>query len=232
VVGLTQPATEEDIADVILSFAQAAANAKSVGFDAIAIHGAHGYLIDNFLWEKCNYRNDAWGGDIPRRSRVASEIVRAIRREVGEAFPIIFRFSQWKLQDLDARIANSPRELDQALGPIADAGVDVFDASVRNFDLPVFEGSALGLAGWAKKLTGKLSMTVGSVGLSKALLETAGDVEVASDKMIALQKRFERGEFDLVAVGRMLITDPQWVRKVRRGEPLSPFHPSSLAVLY
>lgn len=228
----TTPMTEEDIADVIAAYGRSAANAKAVGFDGIAIHGAHGYLIDTFLWDETNRRTDRWGGDRRARSRFAVEVVKAIRAAAGERMPIAFRFSQWKQQDFRARLAHTPNELEEILGPISDAGVDVFDASVRYFDRAEFEGSPLNLAGWAKKLTGKLAMTVGGVGMNQGMYDSlASGGAGASNNLPQLLWRFGRGEFDLVGVGRALIGDPQWTRKMRLGEPFVPFTKESLLSL-
>ena len=116
-----QPMSEADIADTIDAFAKAAAAAQEIGFDAVEIHGAHGYLIDQFFWEGANQRDDSWGGDYVKRTRFAAEIVRAIRARVGEAYPIILRFSQWKQQDYGARLAQTPDELATFLEPLAAA---------------------------------------------------------------------------------------------------------------
>jgi 2,4-dienoyl-CoA reductase-like NADH-dependent reductase (Old Yellow Enzyme family) len=228
----TAPMTEEDIADVIAAYSASARNAMELGFDGIAIHGAHGYLPDNFLWEETNLRTDRWGGDRRRRSEFTVEVVKGIRAVIGPEKPIVLRFSQWKQQDFRARLANTPQELEATLGPIAEAGVDVFDASVRYFNRAEFEGSPLNLAGWAKKVTGKLSMTVGGVGLSKGMYDSrrAGGSEAAYN-FDPLLERFARGEYDLVAVGRSLLHDPLWTRKVRLGEELTPFSEESLKVL-
>jgi 2,4-dienoyl-CoA reductase-like NADH-dependent reductase (Old Yellow Enzyme family) len=228
----TAPMTDQEIADVIAAYARSAHHAVQVGFDGVAIHGAHGYLPDNFLWEETNRRTDRWGGDRKRRSQFAVEVIKGIRSAIGPDRPIIFRFSQWKQQDFRARLASSPQELEEVLGPIADAGVDVFDASVRYFNRAEFESSPLNLAGWAKKVTGKRSMTVGGVGLSKGVYDSkrSGSAE-ASYNFAPLLERFARGEFDLVAVGRSLLHDPHWARKVRLGEELSPFSEESLKVL-
>jgi 2,4-dienoyl-CoA reductase-like NADH-dependent reductase (Old Yellow Enzyme family) len=140
------------------------------------------------------------------------------------------RVSQFKLQDYRAVLANTPAELAELLEPLADAGVDVFDASQRYFDTPTFTGSALNLAGWAKKLTGKLSMTVGGVGLG-AGRGMAGHIEETSHSINNLPRvldRFERGEFDLVAVGRALLNDPAWFAKAKSGEAFSSFDSTSL----
>ena len=226
------PMSESDIADVISAYARSAANARSVGFDDIAIHAAHGYLIDTFLWGETNCRTDHWGGDLRQRTRFAVEVVRAIRAQIGEAMPIVFRFSQWKQQDFKAKLARTPQELEQVLGPIADAGVDVFDGSIRYFARAEFEGSPLNLAGWAKKVTGKLAMTVGGIGLSKGMFDSNKDGRAeASDNIPLLMERFNRGEFDLVCVGRSLLQDPQWTRKLRLGEPFIPFDQRSVESL-
>ena len=229
----TPPASESEIQDVIDAYARSARHARELGFDGVAIHGAHGYLIDTFLWDETNRRDDAWGGDRRARTRFATEVVRAIRREAGEAMPIFFRFSQWKQQDFKARLASTPQELEEVLGPIADAGVDVFDGSVRYFDRAEFEGSPLNLSGWAKKLTGKLAMAVGGIGLDRGFYDSRRDGRAGgSDNISLLMARFRRGEFDLVAVGRALLNEPTWARKLRDGQELPPFDDARLKELH
>jgi 2,4-dienoyl-CoA reductase-like NADH-dependent reductase (Old Yellow Enzyme family) len=227
----TQPLSDSEIADIVAGYARSAANAYRIGCDGVAIHGAHGYLIDSFLWPSTNLRDDAWGGDIVRRSAFAAEVVRAIRAATSPDFPIMFRFSQWKLQDYTASNASTPAELEAMLGPISDAGVNIFDASTRVFSTPAFNGSEMGLAGWAKKLTGKASMTVGGIGFSKDLQSSFVEETHAVNNLAAVAERFERGEFDLVAIGRALLMDSQWVRKARTGEAFLPFRLSAYASL-
>ncbi len=225
----TAAMTDSEIAEVIDAYARSAANAAALGFDGIAIHGAHGYLLDNFLWHGTNLRTDRWGGDHRGRATFVVEVVRAIRRAVGEQLPILLRFSQFKMQDYQARLAETPAELEQILGPIADAGVDIFDGSQRYFDTPIFEGSPLNLGGWAKKLTGKLGMVVGGVGLDQGKRAHHTDSGSGSvNNVDKLVNRFERGEFDLVGVGRSLLNDPDWVGKAIRGEPFLPFDRTAL----
>ncbi len=225
----TEPMSENDIADVIAAYARSAANAARLGFDGVAIHGAHGYMIDNFLWAGTNQRTDRWGGDRRQRATFAVEVVRAIRREIGEDLPIMLRFSQFKMQDYNARLADTPEELGEILGPIADAGVDIFDGSQRYFDTPIFEGSTLNLGGWAKKLTGKIGMCVGGVGLDQGKRDHHIDSgSGAADNLGKVIARFEMGEVDLVGVGRSLLNDPAWLTKALRGEPFLPFDNSSL----
>jgi len=225
----TQPMSDGEIQDVIDAYARSARHARELGFDGIAIHGAHGYLIDTFLWDETNRRSDAWGGDRRARTRFAAEVVRAVRREAGEGMAIFFRFSQWKQQDFKARLASTPQELEELLGPIADAGVDVFDGSVRYFDRAEFEGSPLNLSGWAKKLTGKLAMAIGGIGLDRGFYDSKRDGRAGgSDNIQLLMQRFDRGEFDLVAVGRALLNEPTWTHKLRHGHELPPFDETRL----
>jgi 2,4-dienoyl-CoA reductase-like NADH-dependent reductase (Old Yellow Enzyme family) len=215
--------SEAEIADIIAAFVRSAANAKSVGFDGIALHGGHGYLIDSFLWAGTNTRDDQWGGDILRRTRFATELVEAIRAEVGPDFPILFRISQWKMQDYDAKLAETPDELALIVEALAAAGVDLFDVSTRMFSVPAFAGSDLGLAGWVKKLSGKPTITVGGIGFDKELAASFAQPTAAIDNLGEVISRFEGGEFDLVAVGRALLMDPAWVLKAQARIPFEPF---------
>ncbi|WP_404477251.1 NADH:flavin oxidoreductase [Novosphingobium sp. BL-52-GroH] len=227
----TAPLTESEIGDIIAGFARSAANAKAVGFDGVALHGAHGYLIDSFLWAQTNRREDGWGGGPAARSRFAGEVVRAVRAATGPDFPIIFRFSQWKLQDYEARLAETPGELEALLAPIVDAGVDVLDASTRSFSKPAFEGSDLGLAGWAKKLTDMPTIAVGGVGLDKDLQSSFAQPTMMTDNLALAAERMARGEFDLIGVGRALLMDAQWVRRMREGQAVNPFRLEAYATL-
>lgn len=211
------PMNEDDIEEAIEAFVRCAQNAAAVGFDGIALHGGHGYLIDNFLWEGTNQRDDRWGGDRGRRSEFAAEMVRRIRKAIGDDLPIFFRFSQWKQQDFRATLADTPDELAEVLQPIADAGADVFDASVRYYNKACFEGSPENLAGWAKKVTGKYSMAVGGIGINQGMYDSGKETAAVTD-FGPLISRFANGEFDLVAVGRSMIGDAEWARKFRAGE--------------
>lgn len=225
--------TDEEVVDVIEGFARSARWAMEAGFDGIAIHGAHGYMVDDFLWDGTNHRIDRWGGDHVGRAAFAVELVRAIRREIGPEPVIDFRFSQWKQQDVRARLAETPDQLGEILGPIADAGVDIFDGSQRYFDKPEFPGSQLNLAGWAKKLTGKAAQTVGGVGLTSGVYDSraAGGSGAARENIARVAARLARDEFDLVGVGRAIMHDPQWLHRVRTGEALLPFDEASRLVL-
>lgn len=214
--------SDEAIADSIAGFVSAASDAKRLGFDTIELHGAHGYLIDQFFWSGTNQRTDRYGGmTLKQRSRYAAEVVSSIRQALGPDYPIILRVSQWKQQDFSVRLADSPDAMADWLVPLVEAGVDILHCSQRRYWTPEFPDidgpEGLNFAGWAKKLTGAATISVGSVGLSGDFINAfRGDFSEATG-INSLLRRMERGEFDLVAVGRALISDPDWVVKVRFG---------------
>lgn len=225
--------TVSEIADVVDAFARGAATARALGFDAVEVHGAHGYLIDQFFWEGTNIREDDYGGSMDNRGRFCREIIEAVRAEVGADFPVLLRFSQWKQQDYEARLARTPEELEQFLCPLSAAGVDIFHCSTRRFWEPEFEGSDLNLAGWTKKLTGKPTITVGSVGLDADFIPLPGEAtfrEASPAGLDQLVERLQRDEFDLVAVGRAMIANADWANRVRGGQfaQLQPFEKEQL----
>ena len=228
--------TRGDIHSTIDAFATAALNAKSLGFDCVEVHGGHGYLVDQFFWELTNHRKDEYGGNtLKERNRFAVEVIQEIRKKVGIDFVILLRLSQWKLIDYEARLALSPKEMESWLLPLAEAGVDIFDCSQRRYWQPEFEGSDLSFAGWAKKITGQPTITVGSVGLSGEFLQSLFHGEGArTTDFNELMRRFDRGEFDLVAVGRALLQDPHWIEKVKEGnyDQLKDFSKDSLGLYY
>lgn len=224
--------TDEDIADTIAAFGRSARAARELGFDAVEIHGAHGYLIDQFFWSGTNARADAWGGPtIGERARFGAEVVKAVREGVGDDIPVILRLSQWKSQDFTVKNAANPAELEAWLTPLAEAGVDVFHCSQRRFWEPEFEGSDLNFAGWTKKLMKMPTISVGSVGLDGEFFGAFRGENSSPASLDGLIERMERDEFDLIAVGRALLADPNWVEKVRHGHDTLGYDRSTLAML-
>ncbi len=152
------------------------------------------------------------------RVRFAAETVREIRGRIGPDFPISLRLSQWKQQDFSAKLFEGPEEMESFLRPLVDAGVDAFHCSQRRFWETEF-GSEHNLAAWAKRLSGKPAISVGSVGITSdhvesLLLGDVGEVRGLDDLLQAM----ERDDFDLFAIGRGMLVDPEWPIKVRRGQ--------------
>jgi len=244
-VKIGEPMSLAEIEAMVDAYARAAENAQRAGFDGIELHGAHGYLIDQFFWQGSNQRTDKYGGHLVARTRFAVEVIQECRRRTGPRFPIQLRFSQWKLQDYGARLATTPDELERFLSPLAEAGLDAFHCSTRRFWDPEFQGSDMNLAGWTKKLTGKPTITVGSVSLDVDFMVSLGrtprpesgtpqsDPNSRAAEMDHLAEMLARGDFDLVAVGRAMLADSSWAAKVRDGHfgDLQSFSPEVLKTL-
>lgn len=215
-------ASAADLDEIEAGFVRSARLARQAGFDGVELHAAHGFLLDQFLWHETNRRSDAYGGaDIEARARFPARLVSAIRATVGPDFIISLRFSQWKEVDYGAKIVAEPSELRRLLAVMRAAGVDMFHASTRRFWVPEWPNSGLGLAGWAKASTDAPVIAVGSVGLDIDVMSSVMGEQAqftGVEGLSELTGRFTGGEFDMVAIGRSLIGDPDWVNKVRAGD--------------
>ncbi|MCB0216245.1 MAG: 12-oxophytodienoate reductase [Caldilineae bacterium] len=225
----------EDFAQVTEAFRHAAAQARAIRCDALEIHGAHGYLLDSFLSPQTNRRDDAYGGSAQNRMRFPLEIVAAVREAVGPDFPIIFRFSQWRMDDYGEAKWRSPGELGAFLGALSRAGADILHVSTRSVLDPGFPDAhpTRGLAAWSKALSGLPVIAVGKVSVTLAMDESYGEAaSLVTDPWPAIAL-VERGEVDLLAVGRALIANPDWVPLVRSGrwQDLKPYHKDLLRSL-
>ena len=214
-------ATLAELAEIRDGFVRSALIAKEIGAAGIEVHAAHGYFLDQFLWHGTNVREDGYGGpDIAQRARFPAEIAAAIRAACGRDFVITLRFSQWKEADYGARVAQTPEELATMAAMFREAGVDALHCSNRRFWLGEWDGDGRNLAGWTKAVSGLPTITVGSVGLDTDMMTTfieAKDPGARVAEAIAeLEERLAAGEFDLVAAGRALIGDPDFVRKVEQ----------------
>lgn len=228
--------TLEDLRDVKESFVRSALIAQDLGADGVEIHSAHGYLLDQFLWSVTNRRTDGYGGaSLAERGRFSAEIAAGIRGAVGPGFPISIRLSQFKEIDFTARIAETPDELRELIVLLRAAGVDLFHMSSRRFYQPAFANDPRSLAGWVKSWTDAAVISVGSVGLDNDVfsqfVNNAGDANsTVHGDLKQLAERFAADEFDLIAIGRSLIGDNDWVRKVGdgRADQIVPFRKTML----
>ena len=224
--------TSQDIKETIEAYANDAKICEEIGFDGVEIHGAHGYLIDNFLWNGTNDREDGFGGSIERRSNLATSITTAIREMVSDDFIVGLRFSQWKQQDYSARLATSPDDLLKVLSGPCDAGLDYLHSSMRRFWESEFDGSEENLAYWTKKLTNIPTISVGSVGLDGDFTDMMAPAKTTSiDKAL---KDINEQKYDMVAVGRALLSDHEWVIKMKEGrlKDINPYTKDSLLEMY
>ena len=196
------------------------------------IHGAHGYLIDNFLWGGTNIREDSYGGSIQKRSQFVSDIIKAVKENVDDQFIVGLRFSQWKQHDFSAKLASTPDDLKKILMPPVEAGLDFLHSSMRRFWESEFEGSDENLAYWTKKISNIPTIGVGSVGLDSDFIDmTAPATPTSIDKAI---DDIKKQKYDLIAVGRALLSDYEWVVKMKEGRlnDVIPYTKDALLNLY
>lgn len=225
------PMTAADITTVRRAYTEAARVAQDLGFDGVAIHAAHGYLLHQFHWSKTNRRTDLYGGSPENRFRLCNEIIADIRAACGKDFPIVLRFSMFPPRFGDATSPYATPELLEAflLGAVA-AGVDCFDCSTTKWwDVPYPERhSVRSLAGWTKVLSGKPTMAGGCVGSNIDNGPTPSYITDVADhyaefdadcvrRLEELSQRLDEGEFDFAFVSRAVIADAEFGTKIRDG---------------
>ena len=224
--------TLEDIKQTINAYASDAKYCEEIGFDGVEIHGAHGYLIDNFFWEGTNIRDDSYGGSIEKRSQFVSEIIQAVRSNISQEFILGLRFSQWKQHDFEAKLARTTDDLKKVLLSPVESGLDYLHSSMRRFWESEFEGSEENLAYWTKKISNIPTIGVGSVGLDSDFIDMTAPSKPANiDKAI---DDISKEKYDLLAVGRALLSDHEWVLKMKEGrlKDVIPYSKEALLKLY
>ena len=224
--------TLEDIKQTINAYASDAKYCEEIGFDGVEIHGAHGYLIDNFFWEGTNIRDDSYGGSIEKRSQFVSEIIQAVRSNISREFIVGLRFSQWKQHDFEDKLAHTTDDLKKVLLSPVESGLDYLHSSMRRFWESEFEGSEENLAYWTKKISNIPTIGVGSVGLDSDFIDMTAPSKPANiDKAI---DDISKEKYDLLAVGRALLSDHEWVLKMKEGrlKDVIPYSKEALLKLY
>ncbi|MDP2953916.1 MAG: FAD-dependent oxidoreductase, partial [Chloroflexota bacterium] len=189
---------------LVEEFAQGARRLKEAGFDAVEIHGAHGYLICQFLSGYANQRQDKYGGDLPRRSRFAVEVVARTREVVGTGFPIVFRLSADEY--VPGGLTLDETKVIARL--LEEAGVDALSVSAGNYDsfewvvqpMIMPRGALLPLAQGIKQAVHVPVIAAGRL----------NDVKLA-------EKVLEEGKADFVGMGRPLLADPDLPVKALQG---------------
>ena len=198
--------TLEEVHEIIDAYGTAAARAQQAGFDAVEIHGAHGYLITQFLSALSNQRTDEYGGDFNGRARFTIDVAKSIRKNVGPDFPVLLRISAEEF----IKNGYTVEDVIPILPALKEAGVDVIHASIGTHGSPAGITSAppefeTGFNVWrAEKIKKATDMPVIAVG-------RFNDPR-AADAVIA------KSEADMVAFGRQTLCDPDYLNKARAGK--------------
>ncbi len=201
----SRPVTADELEQLIESYARAAARAQRAGFHAVEIHGAHGYLIAQFLSPRTNRRGDFYGGIPENRWRFALQVVCAVRRAVGPSYPVLFRISGEEYLPGGRSIVESVA-LAQRL---TDVGVDALHVTAGTAANPETQLEPMSYPeAWRAHLAQEVRRAVTVPVIAVGVIRTPATAE----RVLA-----ETG-VDLVAIGRGLIADPDWPRKVEAGQ--------------
>jgi 2,4-dienoyl-CoA reductase-like NADH-dependent reductase (Old Yellow Enzyme family) len=201
--------TKEDIRDVIEAFAAAAGRAKSAGFDGVEIHGAHGYLISEFISPKFNLRTDEWGGSIENRTRLALEVLRAIRKTVGNDFPVLIKMNCKEFTNGGLQ----PEEFVQAAKMLANAGIDAIEVSGGLPISPKTQPSQLGINKEEKEAYFQEE--------AKALRKQTDIpiILVGGNRSFHVAERLvDKGVADYISMSRPLIREPHLINRWKAGD--------------
>ncbi|RKT88772.1 2,4-dienoyl-CoA reductase [Saccharopolyspora antimicrobica] len=201
-------ATEAEIAQAIAGFAATAARAREAGFDAVEVHGANGYLVDQFITDYTNLRSDRYGGSVANRAHFAAEVLRAVRAAVGPEFPVGIRLSQTKVNDFEHRWPGGVGEAEVIFGSVAAAGADYLHLASEGRD-------------WAES-----AQLAPGVTITRLAKEITGLPVIANGGMhepARAEPLLSGGEADLVALGRGALANPDWPRLLAGGGRLREF---------
>jgi 2,4-dienoyl-CoA reductase-like NADH-dependent reductase (Old Yellow Enzyme family) len=218
---MPKEATKDDIAEVIKGFVDAAKRAKEAGFDGVEIHGANGYILDQFLTDYMNQRTDEYGGSTENRVRLLVEVVGAVREAVGQDYTVGIRISQGKVNDHYHKWAGKEKDAEIIFGQLGSSGVDFIHVTEYEAWQPAFpEGEG----------TSALDSAFGDHGATlAALAKKYGKVPVIANGNLhhpdKARELIEKGEADVITIGRGALANGDWVNKVKNGEPLEEFHP-------
>ncbi len=198
---------EDEIQSIINSFADAASYAVfEAGFDGVEIHGANGYLLDQFFTDYTNLRTDRWGGDIAGRLQLSLEVITTVIKRLGPDVPVGIRLSQAKVNDFLHTWAGGEEDARVVFTLLVQSGIDYLHLTEYEAWQPAFPGNSLSLVELARKYAPELTiMANGSL----------------HDESRAVQV-MEMGA-DFIALGRGALANHDWPARVAAGEPVREF---------
>ncbi len=203
--GFVREMTAEDIAYLLEKISDAALYLREAGFDSVEVQAAHGLLVNQFLSPLTNHRKDEYGGSVEKRSRIARDILDAIRKKAGEDFPVSVRLAVHEFKDGGIDLYKDGVQIAKLL---AEYGYQMIQADLGLGDKEKRLEPIMYKEAWrsymAEEVKKHVSIPVAAVGMIRNP-ETAEEL-------------IKSGKADMVVVGRTLIADPFWPQKVRKGE--------------
>ena len=201
-----------DIRHVVGGFAETARGAMEAGFDGVEIHGAHGYLISQFLSPYSNNRGDAYGGSVERRFRFAREVIRAVRTAVPEDRLVTFRVSNWGIADMEVSLFEGREDFQETIRLLSREPIDAISVSTYSFGEKAF-GSDRTMAGLAREATALPLMVCGQI-----------HDRVSAEAALR--------DADIVLSGKSTLLNPDWVEDLRKGKALPLFRAKDANIAY
>jgi 2,4-dienoyl-CoA reductase-like NADH-dependent reductase (Old Yellow Enzyme family) len=216
ITGKPYPVPDEmslfDIGHVILGFVETAKGAIAAGFDGVEIHGAHGYLINEFLSAYTNQRTDAYGGSIDNRYRFAHEIIQAVAPVIPADKLLTFRISDWGVVDMDVSLFRTQEEYQRIITLLSQEPIDAISVSTYDFQKEAF-GTGNNLARLTREATSLPIMICGKI-FDRASAEAA------------------LKDANIVLSAKSILLNPDWVEDVRQGKILRPYRSAEADIAY
>ena len=201
-----------DIDHVIKGFAETARGAMAAGFDGVEVHGAHGYLISQFLSSYSNKRTDSYGGSVPNRFRFAHEIIQAVKKEVPDEKILTFRISNWGVADMDVSLFTSKEEWQELIQLLSSEPIDAVSVSTYDFQEKAF-GTEMNMAQLTREVTDLPIMICGKI-YDRAAAE------------LALE------DADIILSGKSMLLNPNWVKDIEMNKQLPCYTSEEANIAY
>jgi 2,4-dienoyl-CoA reductase-like NADH-dependent reductase (Old Yellow Enzyme family) len=201
-----------DIEHVIAGFVETAKGAVDAGFDGIEIHGAHGYLINQFLSPYSNKRTDSYGGSVENRYRFAHEVIKAVHEAIPEDRLLIFRISNWGIADMDVSLFETKDEYQEIIRRLSKEPLDAISVSTYEYQQKAF-GSDKNMAQLTREVTDLPVMICGGI----------YDGASAEDAL---------KDADIILSGKSLLLNANWVEEVRAEKALNRYKSEEANIAY
>lgn len=201
-----------DIDHVITGFVETAKGAVEAGFDGIEIHGAHGYLINQFLSSYSNRRTDSYGGSVENRYRFAHEVIQAVRKVIPDDRLLTFRISNWGVADMEVSLFDSKEEYQEIIRRLANEPIDAISVSTYGYNEKAF-GTNKNMAQLTREITDLPLMICGGI------FDRASSEEALQDA-------------DIILSGKSLLLNPNWVEEVQAEKALNRYKSEEADIAY